>query len=82
VKTIVFSHASAKDADGLPTDVREAVAAALDLFAISGRGDVKKLAGQSNMFRLRVGRYQVIFTQAATTIDILYVGKRERTTYR
>lgn len=81
MKTIVFTHAAAKDLDALPADAREDVLRGLDLYAMSGRGDVKALAGRSG-FRLRIGRYRVLFDEDSRTILAIYVGKRETTTYR
>lgn len=82
MRTIVFSHPSAKDFDALPPDVRAIIAEALNAFAIDGRGDIKKLVGAGETYRLRVGRYRVLFVQTSTEITLLYVGKRETTTYR
>lgn len=48
---------------------------------MTGRGDVKQLKGRSG-YRLRAGRYRVIFDEDQTTILAIYVGKRETTTYR
>jgi mRNA interferase RelE/StbE len=42
---------------------------------------VKQLAGRQG-YRLRVGRYRVIFEQDTMTILAIYIGKRETTTYR
>ncbi len=81
MKTIVFTHQAAKDLDNLAADAREAVTDGLSLYAISGRGDVKRLQG-SDLFRLRVGRYRVIFGEDCCTVLAIYVGKRETTTYR
>lgn len=81
MKTIIFTTAAAKDFDSLPVDAREQVEQALTTYAISGRGDVKRLAGRSG-FRLRVGRYRVLFAEDAITILAVYIGKRETTTYR
>jgi mRNA interferase RelE/StbE len=81
VKTIVFSAAAARDLDALPRDARDQVTSGLEAYAVSGRGDVKALRGQSG-FRLRVGRYRVIFDEDRTTILAIYVGRRETTTYR
>ena len=53
---------------------------ALDVYAISGRGDVKRLVGREG-FRLRVGRYRIVFDEDQTRILAIYVGKRETTTY-
>jgi mRNA interferase RelE/StbE len=81
VKTIILTAAAAKDLDALPAKEREQVSDALIEYAMSGRGDVKQLRGRDG-YRLRVGRYRVIFDEDGTTILAIYVGKRETTTYR
>jgi len=81
MKTIVFTHAAARDFDALPAEPRAAVGSALIEYATSGHGDVKKLKGREG-FRLRIGRYRVIFDEDRTTILAIYIGKRETTTYR
>lgn len=81
MKTIVLTHSAAKDLDALPPDARSAVGSALIDYAMTGRGDVKKLSGR-NGFRMRVGRYRVLFDEYQTTILAIYIGKRETTTYR
>ncbi|WP_363792453.1 type II toxin-antitoxin system RelE/ParE family toxin [Mesorhizobium sp.] len=80
VKTIILSAAAARDLDNLPADVREQVSEGLIAYALSGRGDVKRLAGRDG-YRLRIGRYRVIFDEDRTTILAIYIGKRETTTY-
>ena len=81
MKTIVFTHAAAKDLDALPSEARDDVLRGLDLYAMTGRGDVKALAGRSG-WRLRIGRYRVLFDEDSRTILAIYIGKRETTTYR
>lgn len=81
MKTIALTARAAKELDALPTDAREAVQGALITYATTGRGDVKKLTGQDG-FRMRVGRYRVLFAEDQTTVLAVYVGKRETTTYR
>lgn len=81
MKTIIFTHAAAKDLDALDVEAREMVVTALSLYAVEGRGDVKLLKGRLG-FRLRVGRYRVIFDEDKTTILAIYIGKRETTTYK
>jgi mRNA interferase RelE/StbE len=81
VKTIVFTSAAAKEFDSLPDPDREQVDDALCIYAVSGHGDVKRLSGRPE-YRLRIGRYRVIFAEDQTTILAIYVGKRETTTYR
>jgi mRNA interferase RelE/StbE len=81
VKTIVFSHAAARELDALPREARTTVESGLIQYAMSGEGDVKKLVGRPG-YRLRVGRYRVLFAEDACTILAIYIGKRETTTYR
>lgn len=81
MKTIVFSPAASKDFDALPGSAQAQITAGLTDYAISGRGDVKKLSGQP-LYRLRIGRYRVIFDENRTTITAISIGKRETTTYR
>jgi len=81
MKTIILTHAAAKDLDALPNDARDDVLRGLDLYAMTGRGDVKALSGRSG-FRLRIGRWRVLFDEDSRTILAIYVGKRETTTYR
>jgi mRNA interferase RelE/StbE len=80
MKTIIFTAAAAKDHDALPADARDEVDVALDVYARDGRGNVKRLQG-SPYYRLRVGRYRVVFDEDQTTILTIYIGKRETATY-
>lgn len=81
MKTIVFTKQAAKELDALPADAHDAITESLAAYATIGLGDVKRLQG-SEFFRLRVGRYRVIFDEDQTTVLAVYVGKRETTTYR
>ena len=81
MKTIILTHAAAKDLDGLPTEARVAITNALNNYAISGAGDVKRLQGRDG-FRMRVGRYRILFDEDSRTILAIYIGKRKTTTYR
>jgi len=80
MKTIVLTHAAAKDFDALPERARAFVMSGLIRYALSGEGDVRRLSGKDG-FRLRIGRYRVIFDEDAATILAVYIGKRETTTY-
>lgn len=81
MRTIILTASAAKQLDALPADARRAVEEALATYAVSGRGDVKALAGRSG-FRLRVGDHRVIFDQDSMTILAIYIGRRSTTTYR
>jgi mRNA interferase RelE/StbE len=81
MKTISFTHAAAKEFDAIEASSQEAIMAGLSAYAISGKGDVKKLKGRPEL-RLRIGRYRVIFTEDSTTVLAIYIGKRGEETYR
>lgn len=81
MKTIIFTAAAARDFDALPSDARKAVGDGLISYAMTGVGDVKRLAGRDG-YRMRIGRYRVLFDEDAATILAIYIGKRETTTYR
>ena len=80
VKTIVLTHSAAKAFDKLPTDARDQIADALHLYAASGRGDAKSMAGTPTV-RLRSGNFRVIFDESAAEIVVLALGHR-REIYR
>lgn len=81
MKTIILTAAAAKDLDKLPADAREQVDEGIINYAVTGEGDVKALSGRAG-YRLRIGRYRVIFAEDQHTILAVYIGKRETTTYR
>lgn len=80
MKTLVLSSAAAKQLDALPHAAQDQVVEALSAYAVSGVGDVKRLGGRDG-YRLRVGRYRVLFAEDRTTVLAVYIGKRETTTY-
>jgi len=67
MKSIVFTHPAAREFDALLAEQRAAVGAALVDYATSGRRDVKRLQGRDG-FRLRIGRYRVLFDEDRTSI--------------
>ena len=80
MKTIVFSEEAARDLQALPPNARTQIEDALYAYAVFQRGDVKRLSGRAG-YRLRSGRYRIIFDEDSVTILAVYVGKRETTTY-
>lgn len=81
VKTIIFSPAADKQLEALPLATQEQVLDALIRYATTGSGDVKKLASRQG-FRLRAGRYRIVFDEDQQMVLAIYIGKRETTTYR
>ena len=80
MKTLIYSDRAAKQLDSLPLAAQEHVIETLDQYAISGVGDVKKLAGRDG-YRLRVGSYRVVFAEDQVTVLAIYIGRRDTTTY-
>lgn len=81
MKSIVYMPYALKQLEALPEPVQAQIDDALDTYAMSGKGDVKALSGRTG-YRLRVGRYRVIFDEDRLTILAFEVGKRETTSYR
>lgn len=81
LKRIIFSHRAAKELDSLPAEARSAFTSALNEYALTGTGDIKSLLSRAG-YRLRIGRYRVIFAEDGITILALYVDKRDTTTNR
>jgi hypothetical protein len=55
-RTVQFLPAALRDFDALDRLIQARVTAAMDRLASTGHGDVKKLQGRPNDFRLRVGK--------------------------
>jgi mRNA interferase RelE/StbE len=68
-----------EDLDAPAQDPRKFVMSGPIRYAMSGEGDGKRLSGRGG-FRLRIGRYRVIFDEDAATILAVAIGKRETTT--
>jgi mRNA interferase RelE/StbE len=61
----------------LPEAMRQDVGYKLFQLQESLSGDVKKLKGSKNQYRLRVGKYRVLFELEADLITIYDVGHRK-----
>ena len=71
MKKIVFTPAARADVRRIDRDTAMRILTALDRFARTGEGDVKKLQGEPNDLRLRVGDYRIRFIENPT--GTLYV---------
>jgi mRNA-degrading endonuclease RelE of RelBE toxin-antitoxin system len=58
---------AAKELDALPQAAQQSVIEGLNSYAMTGKGDVKKLSGREG-YRLRIGAYRIIFSEDAVTI--------------
>jgi mRNA interferase RelE/StbE len=60
----------------LPRDVRRNIGHRLNQLRENLAGDVKKLEGRKNHYRLRVGVYRVLFRLNGSTIEVYAVKQR------
>lgn len=77
----VFTRRADRDIAYLPAEMRGRIIAALDRYIADPRtGDVKKLAGEAGILRLRVGDIRVLFEvgDAGATMVVLRVLPRGR----
>jgi len=82
LKDIEWSEQSLDDMSALDKEMARRVKQAVERFAATGAGNVKRLQGiKPPEFRLRVGEYRVRFHQDLNTIRILRVRNR-REAYR
>jgi mRNA interferase RelE/StbE len=76
--TVQFDRAARRDLARLPAADRTAVVAGIAGFAERGIGDVLKLqARHPPEWRLRVGRYRVLFRRDADVITVFAVRDRK-----
>jgi mRNA-degrading endonuclease RelE of RelBE toxin-antitoxin system len=82
---VAFARRAVRDLGDLEQRDREAVEAAIGRLALeTGTGDLRKLSGRPNEWRLRVGRWRVILEldNAAGRIVVVRVLPRNERTYR
>jgi mRNA-degrading endonuclease RelE of RelBE toxin-antitoxin system len=63
LKKIVITPQAKVDVRRIDRETAMRILAALDRFARTGEGDIKKLQGDSGELRLRVGDYRVRFNE-------------------
>jgi mRNA interferase RelE/StbE len=61
----------------LPGNVRQEIGYRLHLLQQDFSGDVKKLRGSKNEYRLRVGNYRVLFELAGRRIVVYTLSQRK-----
>jgi mRNA interferase RelE/StbE len=73
---VTWTDRALRDADRLDHRPRERVFAAVERFAATGRGDVKRLQGRDGESRSRVGDVRVFFRYGADTGVITITVRR------
>ena len=77
-EVLLSSHAQ-QEFTNLDTRNRDRIRNALERFASSGRGDLKKLRGVHggpDLYRLRVGDYRVVFDLSPTELKVTRIIHR------
>jgi mRNA interferase RelE/StbE len=59
---VEFTRSGERSFNQLPRDRQQQVLNRIEQVAGGGRGDVQRLAGESGLYRLRVGDYRVLFS--------------------
>jgi mRNA interferase RelE/StbE len=79
-REIRWATRALRDLDALIPPIRDRILAAIEALAEADQGDVKKIQGTEDEWRLRVGDYRVRFTFAGPppTILVLRILPRER----
>ncbi len=74
--TIEFSKNAAEDYQRLPQDYKALVDASLSRLANGVPMDVKPITGEKDIYRIRVGRYRILFKKIESTLLIAKIGPR------
>ena len=81
---ITLARSARKELQSLPIDVAERLLKKIELLAVNARpAGSKKLSGSTNLWRLRVGDYRVIYKidYSGHKVDVVIVRHR-REVYR
>lgn len=82
-RRVLLTQRAERDLDDLDPPMRDRVVTTLRRFASTGHGDVKKLQGEGDRWRLRVGGWRVLFIfdeegDALVVLGVLPRGKAYR----
>lgn len=67
------------DLEGLPKDIQERLASALDALAENPRsGQVTKLEGEDDLYRIRLGPYRIVYTISDSPPEVTITMIRHR----
>jgi mRNA interferase RelE/StbE len=74
--TILYSKTSLNYLGRLERSYRKRIVSAID--KLPGHGDIKKMKGKklANLFRLRIGKYRIIYQMEEEIIKILDIDTR------
>ena len=82
MRRILWSEHARADVRRLDRDTAMRIFGALHRFAETGEGDIKRLKGESNDLRLRVGDYRVRFTDEPDGVLYIHAVLHRSEAYR
>ena len=82
MKKIAWSDRARADVRRLDRETAMRILTALHQFAETGEGDIKKLKGESDELRLRVGDYRVRFTDEPDDTIRIHAVRHRSEAYR
>ena len=74
---LFISEEAREQLRNLPDDVRRNLGYRLQSLQDDFSGDVKKLKGQTNLYRLRVGNHRLLFCLDGAKIEVYAVKQRK-----
>ena len=82
MKKIIITPQAKLDVRRIDRETAMRILAALDRFARTGEGDIKKLQGDSGELRLRVGDYRIRFTEEPLNTVYVHAVRHRSEVYR
>jgi mRNA-degrading endonuclease RelE of RelBE toxin-antitoxin system len=76
-RRIRYTNSAVRDLDQLPETDRRVIIRALQMYAAGATSDIKKLQGVLNLYRLRCGRWRVIFELPEREVLVLRIRDRK-----
>lgn len=76
--TVVWTGPARRDLRRLSREIAARVVLAVERFATTGQGDIKRLTDAGGDLRLRVGAWRVIFGASGETLTIKRIHPRGR----
>lgn len=73
---IEFSRKAAKSYKRLPGNYKNLVDLALSKFSSGISADIKPVKGESDVFRIRVGKYRILLLVMKNSVIITRIGSR------
>ena len=73
---IAFSREAARQYRRLPQDYKRLIDIALSRLSEGSGPDIKPVEGKADVYRIRVGRYRVLFTKLKIAVIIIRISTR------